>query len=121
TKALLTYVRRTALHPGGSGASDGQLLEAFVARWDDAAFAALVRRHGPMVLSAACSATSRTLRIRFRRRSWCLPNAPRRFSAVSCWATGCTAWRIARPWKRGGWRRRGGELTKSLLGFRSPS
>src|SRR5262245_22543464 len=50
-KAVLTYVRRTALHP--SGASDGQLLEAFVARRDDAAFMALVRRHGAMVLSVA--------------------------------------------------------------------
>jgi RNA polymerase sigma factor (sigma-70 family) len=30
--------------------NDGQLLEQFVARRDEAAFAALVRRHGPMVL-----------------------------------------------------------------------
>ncbi len=30
--------------------SDGQLLEQFLARRDEAAFAALVRRHGPMVL-----------------------------------------------------------------------
>jgi RNA polymerase sigma factor (sigma-70 family) len=30
--------------------TDGQLLECFVARRDEAAFAALVRRHGPMVL-----------------------------------------------------------------------
>src|SRR5262245_8703624 len=50
-KAVLTYVRRTAVQP--SGASDGQLLEAFVARRDDAAFMALVRRHGAMVLSVA--------------------------------------------------------------------
>jgi RNA polymerase sigma factor (sigma-70 family) len=32
------------------GATDGQLLEGFVARRDEAAFEALVRRHGPMVL-----------------------------------------------------------------------
>jgi RNA polymerase sigma factor (sigma-70 family) len=32
-------------------ASDAQLLEAFVARGDQAAFAALAKRHGPMVLS----------------------------------------------------------------------
>jgi RNA polymerase sigma factor (sigma-70 family) len=32
------------------GLSDGQLLEAFHRRRDEAAFAALVRRHGPMVL-----------------------------------------------------------------------
>ncbi len=34
----------------GDGPSDGQLLERFVATRDEAAFAALVRRHGPMVL-----------------------------------------------------------------------
>jgi RNA polymerase sigma factor (sigma-70 family) len=32
------------------GRTDGQLLEQFLARHDEAAFAALVRRHGPMVL-----------------------------------------------------------------------
>jgi RNA polymerase sigma factor (sigma-70 family) len=32
------------------GPTDGQLLEQFLARHDEAAFAALVRRHGPMVL-----------------------------------------------------------------------
>ena len=36
--------------PGG-GLTDGQLLTSFVASRDEAAFAALVRRHGPMVLS----------------------------------------------------------------------
>src|SRR6516165_12082338 len=30
--------------------SDGQLLDSFIARQDEAAFAALVRRHGPMVM-----------------------------------------------------------------------
>jgi RNA polymerase sigma factor (sigma-70 family) len=33
-----------------SGRSDGELLRAFVARREEAAFAELVRRHGPMVL-----------------------------------------------------------------------
>jgi RNA polymerase sigma factor (sigma-70 family) len=33
-----------------AGLTDGQLLTAFVERRDDAAFAALVRRHGPMVM-----------------------------------------------------------------------
>jgi RNA polymerase sigma factor (sigma-70 family) len=40
---------RTALAPDG-GPTDGQLLDRFVASRDEAAFAALVRRHGPMVL-----------------------------------------------------------------------
>src|SRR5438128_1010763 len=34
----------------GAGLSDGQLLECFIAGREDAAFEALVRRHGPMVL-----------------------------------------------------------------------
>ena len=50
----LTRVVRTlhgaALRQGGAGLSDGQLLDAFLAWRDEAAFAALVRRHGPMVL-----------------------------------------------------------------------
>src|SRR6516225_7319364 len=35
---------------GAEGQTDGQLLAQFLARRDEAAFAALVRRHGPMVL-----------------------------------------------------------------------
>ena len=40
-----------ALGQAGGNLSDGQLLERFLARGDEPAFAALVRRHGPMVLS----------------------------------------------------------------------
>jgi RNA polymerase sigma factor (sigma-70 family) len=40
---------RKALHSPGDGLTDGQLLGQFVARRDEAAFATLVRRHGPMV------------------------------------------------------------------------
>ena len=47
---MLGRLREAALSNGG-GFSDGQLLGEFVARRDDAAFAALVRRHGPMVLA----------------------------------------------------------------------
>jgi RNA polymerase sigma factor (sigma-70 family) len=38
------------LQQAGAGLSDGQLLSRFVATRDEASFAALVRRHGPMVL-----------------------------------------------------------------------
>src|SRR5947208_3590144 len=41
---------RAVLLRDGAGLTDGQLLECFIARRDDAAFEALVRRHGPMVL-----------------------------------------------------------------------
>jgi RNA polymerase sigma factor (sigma-70 family) len=43
-----------ALRPAADGATDGNLLGAFIDRRDPAAFAELVRRHGPMVLGV-CS------------------------------------------------------------------
>ena len=49
-KTVVRYLRRVALLEGGNGASDGQLLEAFLTQRDEAAFEALLRRHGPMVL-----------------------------------------------------------------------
>jgi RNA polymerase sigma factor (sigma-70 family) len=45
---VLDYLRRTLAPPGG-GPTDGQLLARFVAARDEAAFAELLRRHGPMV------------------------------------------------------------------------
>jgi RNA polymerase sigma factor (sigma-70 family) len=39
------------LHPPGGGLTDAQLLTRFVTSRDEASFAALVRRHGPMVLA----------------------------------------------------------------------
>jgi RNA polymerase sigma factor (sigma-70 family) len=47
--SLLRDLRRAALLDG-DGVSDAQLLERFLARRDEAAFEALVRRHGAMVL-----------------------------------------------------------------------
>ena len=42
-------LRRLLSHARADGATDGRLLEGFLTRGEDAAFAALVRRHGPMV------------------------------------------------------------------------
>src|SRR5262245_55588393 len=47
---LMGPLRRTALRPDGAGLSDAELLVAFVAGRDEAAFEALLRRHGPTVL-----------------------------------------------------------------------
>src|SRR5581483_5914254 len=47
---LLERVRQTVLVREGAAVGDGQLLECFIDRRDEVAFAALVRRHGPMVL-----------------------------------------------------------------------
>jgi RNA polymerase sigma factor (sigma-70 family) len=46
---LLRHLRQTVLRRDGAGLTDGQLLRSFLHRRDEAAFEALVRRHGPMV------------------------------------------------------------------------
>src|SRR5262245_18854203 len=50
TGNVLRHLRRAALLSDGSDLTDGQLLECFLTRREEAAFAALVRRHGPMIL-----------------------------------------------------------------------
>src|SRR5437764_1345150 len=47
----LRKVLQRALSAPGVGLADGELLSRFVSARDEAAFEALVRRHGPMVLS----------------------------------------------------------------------
>jgi RNA polymerase sigma factor (sigma-70 family) len=47
---VLRQLRRAALLRDGTGLTDGQLLECFLTSRDEAAFEALLRRHGPMVL-----------------------------------------------------------------------
>ncbi len=47
---VLDQLRRAVLLRDGASLTDGQLLESFLSQKDEEAFAALVRRHGPMVL-----------------------------------------------------------------------
>lgn len=49
TSPILHHLRQAVLRRDGAGFSDGQLLRSFLYRRDEAAFEALVRRHGPMV------------------------------------------------------------------------
>src|SRR5947208_3489648 len=49
-KVILPHLCRLIGSPAGRDLSDGDLLERFLGRRDAAAFAALVRRHGPTVL-----------------------------------------------------------------------
>jgi hypothetical protein len=49
TSEVIQYLRRAVLLCEGAALTDGQLLGSFVEQRDDAAFAALVRWHGPMV------------------------------------------------------------------------
>src|SRR5215471_17815389 len=46
---VLRQLRQAACLDEASGLSDGQLLDRFLARREEVAFAALVGRHGPMV------------------------------------------------------------------------
>jgi RNA polymerase sigma factor (sigma-70 family) len=47
---VVGHLRRVALLADGAGQTDGQLLTRFIEERDEAAFAALVRRHGTMVM-----------------------------------------------------------------------
>jgi len=47
---VLDHVRRAALRESEAARTDGELLSRRLVRRDEAAFAALMRRHGPMVL-----------------------------------------------------------------------
>jgi len=46
---VIQHLRRTALLRDGAELTDGRLLEDYISRRDEAALAALVQRHGPMV------------------------------------------------------------------------
>src|SRR5437588_9601264 len=46
---VVQQLRRAVLLQEGAGLTDGQLLGCFIEHRDEAAFAALVRRHGPLV------------------------------------------------------------------------
>src|SRR5215467_14829699 len=49
TSKVIRHLRKAVLLQDGAGLTDGQLLGCFIERRDEAAFAALVKRHGPMV------------------------------------------------------------------------
>jgi RNA polymerase sigma factor (sigma-70 family) len=46
---LLQHIRTSLPDSDRGGSTDGQLLDSYIAHRDEASFAALVRRHGPMV------------------------------------------------------------------------
>jgi RNA polymerase sigma factor (sigma-70 family) len=52
---VLQHLRRLAGTRSAAQSPDGQLLECFIRQRDEASFAALVRRHGPMVLGVCRS------------------------------------------------------------------
>jgi len=48
TNGLIWHLRKIGLLLDDAGMPDGQLLKSFLAQRDETAFAALMRRHGPM-------------------------------------------------------------------------
>src|SRR4051794_38940214 len=50
SSGVLRHLRRAAFRGDADALTDAQLLERFLAQRDEAAFEALVRRHGPLVL-----------------------------------------------------------------------
>src|SRR5439155_24036514 len=49
TREVIEHLRRALFRRDGAELTDGQLLQDYLIRRDEAAFPALVRRHGPMV------------------------------------------------------------------------
>lgn len=56
---FLQRLRTSILLRDEAGLSDGKLLDRFLEERDDAAFAALVRKHGPMVIGIQYRHTAR--------------------------------------------------------------
>jgi RNA polymerase sigma factor (sigma-70 family) len=54
TNSVIQHLRRAVLLRDGTGLGDGELLGCFIERHDQAALAALVKRHGPMVWGVCC-------------------------------------------------------------------
>ena len=72
--------------------NDRELIRAYLSNNDQVAFAALVKRYGPLVLvSANVYPIGKTLKIASRRRSSYLLNTQRHFPSEPLWQDGCTA------------------------------
>src|SRR5579872_5050031 len=114
TTPLCTALRHVRTLAAADGtAPDAELLHAWLSRRDDAAFAALVRRHGPMVLNVC----RRTLHHRqdaedaFQATFLLLARkagSVRELAALAAWLHG-TAYRMALSVKRAAARRRAHE------------
>jgi Sigma-70 region 2 len=96
----LHNLRGSWLRQDGAGLTDGELLGCFITRRDEVAFAALMQRHGPMVLGVcrralrneadAEDAFQATFLVLVRKATSIRPRG-------MVGPTGCTAWHTARP------------------------
>jgi predicted DNA-binding protein (UPF0251 family) len=66
---VVQQLRSTVLLHEGAGRTDGQLLGCFLDQRDERAFAALVKRHGPMVWGVAHQTALQVRRTAARRRA----------------------------------------------------
>src|SRR5262249_37883935 len=106
--AILTHLRRLGVAERG----DRELLNAFTAKRDDEAFAALVRRHGPLLLCVCRRVLGheRDAEDAFQATFLVLARKARtlRTEAVGGWLHG-VAWNVAQRLRRSVVRRRGYE------------
>ena len=87
---VIQHLCRAVLLRDGAGLTDEQLLEDYISRRDEAALAALVRRHGPMIWGcAAVSCVTTTMPKTLFKRPSSSSSARRRPSLQgSCLPTG---------------------------------
>ena len=96
---VLRHIRKLAAGRGAPQATDCQLLEDFSAHRDQAAFAALVARHGPMVLRVCRRVLNHEhdAEDAFQATFLVLVRSIGSIRSAKPWPSGCTAWRIERP------------------------
>src|SRR5215831_5426658 len=98
---LLRHLHSMLDAPALATRTDRELLDAFASRRDEMAFAALVRRHGPMVHNV-CRHVLRQeqdAEDAFRWCSWCWRARRRRWARSSRLWAGCTLSPIARRYR----------------------
>jgi RNA polymerase sigma factor (sigma-70 family) len=107
---VLEHIRSLAAAHGGTPLTDGQLLERFAARREEDAFAALVRRHGPMVLRLCrrfvfneqdAEDVFQAVFLTLARKA----GSVRKRESVASWLHG-VAYRLALKARTGAWKRR---------------
>ena len=96
---VIRHLRRVVLRQDGAGRTDGQLLTSFIDQQDEAAFEALVRRHGPMVFGVCRRVVGNhhDAGTPFKRPAWSSPAKRRPSGRGSGSPTGCTGSPSAPP------------------------
>ncbi len=121
---VVRHIRKLAAFRSTKEMTDHQLLEAFLANRDDTAFAALVKRHGPLVLAVSRRVLQQLQDAEDAFQATFLVLAQstsiRKTEAVGSWLHG-VAYRIALRAKRDITRRRVHEREVKALPHSSPS